>query len=65
MGKEQRYLSERVMTTVVCEEDCYNNFLFLDQLKVSRFWWILDDNKNSNLVLNYYVPDTLLSALDY
>lgn len=47
----------------MCEEDGYNILLFLDYIKASRFWWLLNDNKNSNFVLNYYVPDTLLSAL--
>lgn len=52
-----------VMIKVVCEEDGYNILFFLDYLKASRFWWLLNDNKNNNFVLNYYVPDTLLSAL--
>lgn len=47
----------------MCEEDGYNILLFLDYIKASRFWWLLSDNKNSNFVLNYYVSDTLLSAL--
>lgn len=51
------------MIKVVCEEDGYNIWLFLDYMKASRFWWLLNDNKNNGFVLNYYVPDILLSAL--
>lgn len=64
MGKEQNCLSEGVSSSKWCVRKMATIvYYFLDQLKASRFWWILNDNKNNNFVLNYYVPDALLSAL--